>query len=455
MTSKSETIISVDGLSKHYRMWKDPGARLKAPLLDSFARIFPRQSRVHCWALERAAQHYEDFFAIEDVSFNIARGESVGIIGRNGSGKSTLLKILTGILKPSSGKGLVDGKSAALLELGSGFNPEFSGRENIYLNGALWGLSDREIDQRYERIVQFADIGKFIDQPVRTYSSGMFVRLAFAVAVNVDPEILIVDEVLAVGDIFFRQKCLQHMREKMEGVSRLLVSHDMHAIISLCSRVLVMDRGRLVFDGEPAEAVEFYTKSFHNDAYGNGQRETVGPVAQEKVKPAANWDEVGIDWQDVDRDDCSGRGEVLIRKLAVDVEDVPNGRVVHPGDTLRVHLKVDAEKSKSDMIFGYIVRDRIGNAVFAENSLSSNGPAALEKGLSRIDFEFEWPEIRPGEYLLTLGVGEGVDPIEHVIQCWVQNTKVFDLICPDRKLHSLFNNPITSFELTPNVSRLG
>ena len=208
-----DVIISVKNLSKAYRIWQTPSARLSSPLTQGVAALFPRGSAPQRALANRAADGYRDFHALSDVSFEIRRGEATGIIGRNGSGKSTLLQLIAGTLTPTSGSIEVNGRVSALLELGSGFNPEFTGRENVFLNGAIYGLSHGEMARRFDEIAEFADIGDFIEQPVKTYSSGMMMRLAFAVAVSVQPDILIVDEALSVGDVFFTQKCFQRIRK--------------------------------------------------------------------------------------------------------------------------------------------------------------------------------------------------------------------------------------------------
>jgi len=253
----NQPVISARNLSKAYRIWQDPAQRLLGPLLAEAAKWVPGPPGA---ALRRRAHlAYQDFFALRGVSFEIQRGESVGIIGRNGSGKSTLLQVLAHTLQPTSGEVQVRGKVAALLELGSGFNPEFTGRENIYLNASILGLSKREVQERFDDIAAFADIGEFLDQPVKTYSSGMSLRLAFAVQTAVEPDILIVDEALAVGDMFFQAKCMARLRRMInDGLTLLLVSHEPSTIKSLCSRGLLLERGQLVSDDASDRVAEKY-----------------------------------------------------------------------------------------------------------------------------------------------------------------------------------------------------
>jgi lipopolysaccharide transport system ATP-binding protein len=251
-----KAVIEVRNLSKRYDIYAQPRDRLKQLLIP---RLHNLASRTGLANLRSPPSYHREFWALHDISFQVRPGETLGIIGRNGSGKSTLLQILAGTLSPTSGEVKVDGRIAALLELGSGFNPEFSGRDNVFLNARILGLSQQQIEERYDRIVEFADIGDFIDQPVKTYSSGMFVRLAFAVQAHIDASIVIIDEALAVGDVFFRQKCyarLEALRDS--GAAILLVSHAMTDIEQFCDRAILLDHGDLLFVGESTEAAKRY-----------------------------------------------------------------------------------------------------------------------------------------------------------------------------------------------------
>lgn len=241
--SNNETVISVKNVSKSYKLYHSPIDRLKEAL-HPFGK-----------------KYHHDFFALKDINFSVKRGETLGIIGRNGSGKSTLLKIITGVLTPSSGSVEVKGKISALLELGAGFNPELTGLENIYFNGTLNGFTKKEIDERLDDILAFADIGEFIDQPVKVYSSGMFVRLAFAAAINIDPEILIVDEALAVGDIKFQNKCYRKFKDYQEnGKTILFVSHSQDVVKRYCNKTILLDLGKIEFAGNTSEAINKYNE---------------------------------------------------------------------------------------------------------------------------------------------------------------------------------------------------
>lgn len=248
--------IHIANLSKRFEIYEAPRDRLKQFLLPSVQKLTGQP----------VTQHYREFWALQGVTFDVQKGETVGIIGRNGAGKSTLLQLICGTLSPTTGEVSVQGRVAALLELGSGFNSEFTGRENIRMNAGILGLTEAEIDARFEAIVAFADIGAFLDQPAKTYSSGMYVRLAFAVVVHVDADVLIVDEALSVGDMHFQAKCMVHMKKLMsQGVTVLFVSHDVGAVKALCSRAVYLEHGRIVASGPTDEVVEAY--------YGAGVRD--------------------------------------------------------------------------------------------------------------------------------------------------------------------------------------
>lgn len=257
--SNGETVIRAEALGKAYRIWRSPSARLVSPMLAGAARWLA--GRPGECLRKKSAAGYEDFHALQNVSFEVKRGEAVGIIGRNGAGKSTLLQLIAGTLQPSAGQVRVNGRVAALLELGAGFNTDFTGRENVFLSGAVLGISQREMQKRFDEIAAFADIGDFMEQPVKTYSSGMMMRLAFAVNTCVDPEILIVDEALSVGDAPFQAKCFRRLRQLIEkGVSLLFVSHDIGTVRAVCSRALWLKNGHAEMWGEAKHVAKEYEK---------------------------------------------------------------------------------------------------------------------------------------------------------------------------------------------------
>lgn len=247
--SSSDIAIRISNLSKCYQIYDAPRDRLKQFVMPRLRRITGKTNK----------QYFSEFWALKDISFEVKKGETVGIIGRNGSGKSTLLQIICGTLTPSNGSVETNGRIAALLELGSGFNPEFTGRENVYMNAAVLGLSKEEVDERFDDITAFADIGQFIDQPVKTYSSGMVVRLAFAVQSQVEPDILVVDEALSVGDAKFQAKCFERLRQlKENGTSILLVTHSSEQIVTHCSTAILLNNGAQLETGEPKHVVNRY-----------------------------------------------------------------------------------------------------------------------------------------------------------------------------------------------------
>jgi len=257
----SELLIQVKGVSKCYPVFAKPRDRLMQMLFPRVKKLFSVRDTSNV-----PKKYYEEFWALRDVSIEVQRGEMVGIIGRNGSGKSTLLQIICGTMEATAGSVQTTGRIAALLELGAGFNPDFTGRENVYMNASILGLSESEIDERFDSIVEFSEIGEFIDRPVKTYSSGMFMRLAFSVAVSIEPEIVIVDEALSVGDVGVAMKCMQRIEEmQANGVTFLLVTHDLNMVRTMCSRALFLRDGKAMFDGDAATAVEMYLMEMRSD----------------------------------------------------------------------------------------------------------------------------------------------------------------------------------------------
>lgn len=420
--------ITVTGVSKTYRLYKRNSDRIR----ETFHPL-----RKH---------YHHPFTALDQVSFSIRRGESVGIIGKNGSGKSTLLQILCGVLQPSSGQVAVNGRISALLELGAGFNPEFTGRENVYLSATIMGLSREYVDRNIEKIFAFADIGEYVDQPVKLYSSGMYVRLAFATAISVEPEILIVDEALAVGDIFFQQKCVAHMKEMQKNATIVFVTHDMHAVTNLCKRVILLDGGKVLFDGEPIDGVAKFTKMVHNERFQEKKEAPAQAIDQEET--VHSQDDSG--WITVGADDRGGALEIEILKVKVADEQGQSKETVVPGDTVVVQLLVEAARAVEPLIVGYTVKDRIGNAIFGENTCSSMSERfAIGPGRSVITYAFIWPEVYPEQYTLTFGIGEGTDPFVHKIHCWAHNVASLAALVPGKGVHGIFNNQIRSCEIKP------
>ena len=302
----SEIVIKVENLSKCYQIYEQPRDRLKQFFLPRLQRFVAQTPR----------QYYREFWALKDVTFEVKKGQTVGIIGRNGSGKSTLLQIICGTLSPTSGNISTQGRVAALLELGSGFNPEFTGRENVYLNASVLGLAKHEIDARFDEIIEFADIGDFIGQPVKTYSSGMMVRLAFAVIAHVDADLLVIDEALAVGDAFFTQKCMRFLHQFMEHGTVLFVSHDSGAVTNLCDLVIWIDRGCTKAIGDPKIISEDYLAAIYEDNSGVKKNDKESTVVKDM--------NVNLVGQDVRF--CTVNNSVLRNELEVFSFDLKNAR---------------------------------------------------------------------------------------------------------------------------------
>lgn len=437
----SNSAISVHNVTKTYSLYQKPLHRL--------LEIFHPQGK----------KYHTPFCALNNINFDIKKGQTLGVIGRNGSGKSSLLQLITGIQQPTQGTIEVNGRISALLELGAGFNPEFTGRENVYLNTAIQGFSKDDTDERFQKIADFADIGEFIDRPVKTYSSGMYIRLAFAAAVSVQPEILIVDEALSVGDIFFQQKCMTHMQKMMEGCTIVLVSHDMHSIANLCDQVLLLEAGNILFTGNPAEAVSKYTKIMHDEHFkvnkSNDINKEVKPAAPKLSSnpPPRTVDKVSAnndfsEWFEVSSDKRSGAGQAVIERLRITGNDKQMLDVVQKGDLLTIELLVYSALALDEIIFGYTVKDRVGNAIFGENSLclTSSGQH-LATGYNRVKYTLYWPEIFPDKYTLTIGIGQGSDPFRHVVQCWAHNIVSLSAIAPGRCIHGMFNNNLKSLSV--------
>ncbi len=373
-----DIVISAHNLSKTYRLFGHPGDRIKQFL--SFG----------------IKQYHEGFQALDNVTFNVRKGETVGIIGRNGSGKSTLLQLVCGILKPTSGTVRVNGRISALLELGAGFNPEFTGRENAYFQGTLMGFTQHQMDARFDAIASFADIGAFMDQPVRTYSSGMFVRLAFAVAISVDPDILVVDEALAVGDAQFQSRCfnrLASMRDR--GISIVLVSHSTEQILRHCDRVGVLENGRLMSDlGEPRQAVNQYVATLAaapNAGIGSTSGDTPHPDPI-LSRPGYNSGE-----------SRSGNGKARFVDFRLSTPRERGGR-------LMLELDVEFLQGVSRPLYGLFLRTADGVTLFSTNTddkAARTCPVVAQEAGSRATVCFDLqPNLCAGDYFFSIAVSE-------------------------------------------------
>ncbi len=407
-----EPIIHVQNLSKAYRIWENPAARLRSPLLEAAANSLPAKTGASRALRARARRGYRDFYALEDISFTVRRGEATGIIGRNGSGKSTLLQLIAGTLTPTTGSLSVQGKVSALLELGSGFNPDFTGRENIYLNGSIFGLTHAAMESRFDEIAGFADIGAFIEQPVKTYSSGMMVRLAFAVGFSVQPDILIIDEALSVGDVFFQQKCFRKLHDMLEGGTTLLfVSHDTEAVRNLCEQVVLLDQGRMNFLGSPDEAVSRYFALFGtrvaSDAAEGKSGADASPAAEAARVDAERKLELAA--HNILPAARSRHGPRKLEIVALDCENE------HGAISLRVEMTrvatfrflIRANEAIAQPAIGFNLYDRMTNLVFAAGTrqLGIVVPP-LRAGEEKIVTFRLTCNIQPGEYTFSVEASE-------------------------------------------------
>lgn len=408
-TPSSAPVITVRGLAKRYEIYDKPHHRLWQGLMRG------------------RRQWFREFWALRDIDFSVGRGETVGIVGRNGSGKSTLLQVVAGTLSPTRGEVVVNGRVAALLELGSGFNPEFTGRENVYLNASILGLDRAQIDERYQRIVDFAEIGEFVDQPVKTYSSGMFLRLAFAVIAHVDADLLIIDEALSVGDAAFTQKCMRFLREFQSRGTILFVSHDAAAVLALCERAVWLHQGAMAMAGPAKEVVEAYMQSIAEANQGGdplaGARAANAGARAAEASPEAGRIEAGASPRAEMSADARSFGQGGARVEAARLVDEA-GRMLalaRGGQRVRLEVLVRAERDLNTVIVGFHFKDRLGQVLIGENTaeVTRHAPVSAAVG-ERVSaaFEFTLPELRNGDYALDIAVAEGTQ-LNHVQHQWI------------------------------------
>lgn len=389
----TDVSVEVRGLSKKFRLYRERNQSLKAALMRG----------------KRAA--FEEFWALKDVSFDIPDGSTYGLIGENGSGKSTLLKCIARILEPDRGEVRTRGRVAALLELGSGFHPELSGRENVFLNGSILGLSRKELERRFDEIVDFAGIGKFIDQPVKNYSSGMYVRLGFAIAINVDPDVLLVDEVLAVGDAAFQEKCMDKFADfRQQGKTVVIVSHAMGSLRSMCDRAVWLEHGTVVKEGRANAIVDGYIDATHDTLVHAA--ETEEPVRLD-VEPQARW----------------GSGEARITR--VDLLD-HHGRFrdrYRTGDPMTIKLWFAADNRIERPVFGVAVENTDGVYVWSLHSEDNNYRPAYLDGVGSVELSVPALTLQPGTFDLSVSI------VDHT------TTHVFDFMRNCRRFHMDLGTP--------------
>lgn len=417
----NDKVISVQNLTKIYPLYERPVDRLKESL-------HPFRRRYH-----------NDFHALQGVSFSVKKGETLGIIGRNGSGKSTLLKVLTGILTPTSGEVFTSGRISALLELGAGFNVEYTGLENIYVNGTIKGYRKEEMDAKLDDIIAFADIGEFLYQPVKTYSSGMFVRLAFAVAINVDPEILFVDEALSVGDIRFQQKCLRKIEEFREDKTVIFVSHDLGVINRFCTRAIWLNEGKVIEDGEPFEVAKKYqafmidSRLTKYDLQNDPESKVETELIQNQQVQALSKD---LDFQDENLDVLGDNKAIIVGAGMFDSYTNARLSLVVPGQSVKLILRVKYNNDLEQPIIGFSLKDRLNTIILQTNSfiLEKNLKMVAAGQITDYCFEFEIPYLNSGIYTISPAIASGTQD-NHVQHSWVHDALVIEVI--DRKKYRL------------------
>ena len=383
--------IKIEHLSKVYKIFDKPTDRVKEAL-NPFRKRYSR-----------------DFYALNDVSLTIQKGETVGIIGKNGAGKSTILKIITGVLTPTSGSVQVNGRIASLLELGAGFNPEMTGIENIYMNGTIMGYSKEEMDDRLQDIIDFADIGEFIHQPVKMYSSGMFARLAFAVNASLEPDVLIVDEALSVGDFMFQFKCMQRFKElQKKGVTILYVTHNTQEIISTCDRAIFLHDGLLKYESSDVEYVVYkYAESIRN--LGEQNKNTVSNNVALLTNSDVNENRLGS-------------FDAIIKDF---IFDSPNG-MLEAGKLVNGKIIIEAKKYIDNIVFGFSLKNKNGDVIWGDNTTRVKEKIPLHEGENIIAFSSA-VNIVPGEYSLYAGIADiSTDTRVELDQRWpMKKIKVF------------------------------
>jgi lipopolysaccharide transport system ATP-binding protein len=400
--SFDDMAIVVEGVAKRFEIFDHPRDQLKQFFLPRFRRWFGLPPK----------QYFREFWALRDVFMDVRKGESCGIVGLNGSGKSTLLQIITGTLEPSVGRVTVHGRIAALLELGSGFNPQFTGRENVYMNGALLGFSHAQVDAKFASIEAFADIGDHFDQPMVTYSSGMQMRVAFAVATAFDPDILIIDEALAVGDAYFQQKCFHRIEKFKEGGGTLLfVSHDANTVKQLCDKVVLLSHGKMLSQGVPKTVIDLYEGLVARKTDMSEQEVSVDQAGadgahhhavrheDDSVDPNATWTKATTITTNQDAQLVDFRMLDSARRRVVAIESETPLTVAY-----RVRMNKDFERPA----FGLIVRDRTGRSVFETSTYSMRmADAPVAKGQHVVvEFNFDF-NLRAGQYSFSVGVANG------------------------------------------------
>ncbi len=428
-SNENDIAIKLNNISKCFQIYEKPHHRLLQGIFRG------------------RRQYFKEFWALKNISFEVRRGETLGIIGRNGSGKSTLLQIICGTLTQTSGSVEVNGRVAALLELGAGFNPEFTGRENVYMNASILGLSQEEIDEKYDDIVKFADIGEFIEQPVKTYSSGMYVRLAFAVIAHVDADILVIDEALSVGDAFFTQKCMRFLRKFKENGTLLFVSHDTASVVNFCDKAIWLDAGVTKLIGSAKEVTESYLEGLYEANQGNSVNlaSSSNTISSNIIKPDEPelefWDQrLSIINNSPLRNDIeifkfnenssesfgTGGAEIVNVQLC-DMDDKPLSWVVG-GENVNLLIKCKTNIDLGKIIVGFFVKDRLGQILFGDNTYLTyrDKPISLKADNYLIaKFSFKMPIFPVGNYSICAAIADGTQE-EHIQHHWLHDAIIFE-----------------------------
>lgn len=416
----AEAAIEAEGLGKAYAIFKRPQDRLKQMLVRG------------------RRKYYDEYWALKDVTLTVRKGETVGLIGRNGSGKSTFLQLLCGTLTPTTGRIAVNGRIAALLELGAGFNPEFTGRENVYLAASVLGLSNEQISERYDSIAEFAGIGDFIEQPVKLYSSGMYARLAFAVAAHVDADVMIVDEILAVGDASFTQKCMRFIHRFKERGTLFFVSHDTGQVVNLCDRVVWLDSGTVRAIGPAKEVCHDYLADLYS-AQDNassfrigGSRSRAAPAAPVKdsraelLQSSQHRNEIEIFDFDPNAPWFGERGASIVSVQLLNSRREPL-TALEGGEEVTLQVVCHTEKDLFQPIVGFYVRDRLGQNLFGDNTYLTYqlDPVRVAAGQPfTTHFRFQLPYLPSGDFSVTVAIAEGTQT-DHVQHHWIEDALFF------------------------------
>jgi lipopolysaccharide transport system ATP-binding protein len=423
-TTDTDLAVRLEGVGKCFQIYEQPHHRLLQGLFRS------------------RKQFFREFWALKDISLDIRTSDTVGIIGRNGAGKSTLLQIICGTLAQTCGSVDVNGRVAALLELGAGFNPEFTGRENVFMSGAVLGLSREEVESKFDQITTFADIGEFIEQPVKTYSSGMYVRLAFAVISHVDADVLVIDEALAVGDVFFAQKCMRFLRQFSEKGTLLFVSHDTSSVVNFCDKAIWLDQGAIKLAGSAKDVTESYLEGLYEAKQGESIK-PVQPMPQAEQIVGRSSNDSDMEFRDQrlslinsspyrndlkifkfdERAASFGKGGARIVNVKLyDDEGKPLNWVVG-GENVTLKIKCEAAIDIGSPIIGFYVKDKLGQILFGDNTYITyqDDPLPAKQGQSfQAEFRFRMPVLRVGDYSVSVAIADGAQD-EHVQHHWVHD----------------------------------